>query len=141
MATINANKDSFNDLIVKNDIVLVDFWAEWCGPCKSFAPVYDAASVKHKDVTFAKVDTEDQPELAGAFEIRSIPTLMVFREQVLLFAQAGALPGEALDEIIAQVKALDMDAVRREIEAQDDDDEEGDEGEEANDAEEANPKG
>jgi thioredoxin 1 len=121
VATITANKDNFNDLIVKNGIVLVDFWAEWCGPCKAFAPVFETASTKHKDICFAKVDTDDQQELAQAFEIRSIPTLMIFREQVLLFAQAGALPGDALEEIISQVKALDMEAVRKEIAEQDKD--------------------
>jgi thioredoxin len=115
MSTVAATKDTFNELVEKNGIVMVDFWAEWCGPCKRFAPTYEAASEKHKDVVFAKVDTEEQQELAGAFGIRSIPTLMVFRDQVLLFEQAGALPGAALDEILEQVKKLDMADVKKKI--------------------------
>jgi thioredoxin 1 len=117
MATVHATKENFNDLIEKNGIVMIDFWAEWCGPCKRFAPVFEEASGKHTDVVFAKVDTEEQPELAGAFGIRSIPTLMVFRDQVLLFEQAGALPGQALDEILTQVRALDMAKIKAEIAA------------------------
>ena len=115
MATVHATKDNFNDLIEKHGIVLVDFWAEWCGPCKRFGPVFEAASEKHKDACFVKVDTEEQAELAGAFRIRSIPTLMVFRDQVLLFEQAGALPPSALDELLEQVRGLDMDKVKKEI--------------------------
>ena len=115
MATVHATKDNFNELIEKNGIVLVDFWAEWCGPCKRFGPIFESASEKHKDACFAKVDTEEQQELAGAFRIRSIPTLMVFRDQVLLFEQAGALPASALDELLEQVRGLDMDKVKREI--------------------------
>jgi thioredoxin len=115
MSTVAATKDNFNELVEKNGIVMVDFWAEWCGPCKRFAPVFEAASDKHTDVVFAKVDTEDQQELAGAFGIRSIPTLMVFRDQVLLFEQAGSLPGSALDEILEQVKKLDMDEVKKKV--------------------------
>lgn len=118
MSTVAATKDNFNDLVEKNGIVMVDFWAEWCGPCKRFAPTFEAASEKHKDVLFAKVDTEEQPELAGAFGIRSIPTLMVFRDQVLLFEQAGALPGQALDEILEQVRKLDMVEVKKTIAAE-----------------------
>ena len=115
MTTVHATKENFDDLIEKNGIVMIDFWAEWCGPCKRFAPVFESASAKHPDVVFAKVDTEEQPELAGAFGIRSIPTLMVFRDQVLLFEQAGALPGQALDEILEQVKKLDMDEIKKKI--------------------------
>jgi thioredoxin 1 len=115
MSTVHASKESFNELVDKNGIVIVDFWAEWCGPCKRFGPIFESASDKHKDVVFAKVDTEEQPELAGGFGIRSIPTLMVFRDQVLIFAQAGALPAEALEEVIAQVKALDMVEVKKKI--------------------------
>src|SRR5687768_3623657 len=100
MSTVHATKDNFNDLVEKSSIIIVDFWAEWCGPCVRFAPVFEAASDKHPDVVFAKVDTEEQQELAGAFNIRSIPTLMVFRDQVLLFEQAGALPAAALEELI-----------------------------------------
>ena len=115
MATIEATKDTFEDIVEKNDIVLVDFWAEWCGPCKAFAPVFEKASEKYGDVKFVKVDTEAQPELAAAFQVRAIPTLVVFREKVILFMQAGALPGEALDELVTEVKALDMKEVHAEI--------------------------
>ncbi len=96
--------------------VLVDFWAPWCGPCRSFAPAYEAASEKHPDVVFAKVNTEEQQALAGYFQIRSIPTLMIFRDKIIIFAQPGALPASALDQVIEKAKALDMNEVRREIE-------------------------
>ena len=116
MATREATDENFNDIVEKNGIVLIDFWAEWCGPCKRFGPVFEAASEQHADVVFAKVDTEAQPALAGAFGIRSIPTLMVFRDSVLIFQQAGSLPASALEELIVKVKALDMAKVKAEIE-------------------------
>lgn len=122
MPTITLTKDTFDETIKDNSTVLVDFWAEWCGPCRSFAPTYEAASEKHEDIVFAKVDTEDQQELAMAFGIRSIPTLMVFRDQIVLYAQPGALPGNMLEDLITQVKALDMDDVRAQIASQDDHD-------------------
>ena len=115
MATREATDENFNEIVEKNGIVLIDFWAEWCGPCKRFGPVFEAASEKYPDVVFAKVDTEAQPALAGAFGIRSIPTLMVFRDSVLIFQQAGSLPAAALDELVGKVKELDMDKVRAEI--------------------------
>jgi thioredoxin 1 len=115
MATIALTKETFNETIADNDTVLIDFWAEWCGPCRSFAPNYEKASDEHTDMVFAKVDTEAQPELAEAFGIRSIPTLMVFRDQILLYSQPGALPPAALDDLITQVEALDMDDVRHQI--------------------------
>jgi len=118
MATTDIKSAEFESTVTGEGIVLVDFWAEWCGPCKSFGPVFEAASEKHPDVTFAKVDTEAEQEIAGALEIRSIPTLMVFRDGVQLFSQAGALPGHALDDLIDQVQALDMDEIRAEIETQ-----------------------
>jgi thioredoxin 1 len=118
MATIELTKDNFEEVVTKNDIIIVDFWAPWCGPCKGFAPIFEAASEKHADVVFAKVNTDEQQDIAGHFAIRSIPTIMVFREQVVLFSQAGALPGEALESIVTQVKALDMKQVREDIAAQ-----------------------
>ncbi len=109
---LELNSDNFNDTIQDNDIVIIDFWAEWCGPCKSFAPTFEMASENHQDVVFAKVNTEEQTELGQTCQIRSIPTLMVFREQVLLFNQAGALAPAQLEDVIEKVKELDMDQVR-----------------------------
>jgi thioredoxin 1 len=118
MATVELTKDTFEETIVNNDIVLVDFWADWCGPCKIFAPTYEKVSQEHEGVVFAKVDTEAEQELAAYFQIRSIPTLMIFRDQIGIFSQPGALPEAALEDLINQTKALDMDAVRKEIEEQ-----------------------
>jgi thioredoxin len=115
MATVNLSKDGFQGAVEKDGIVLVDWWASWCGPCRAFGPVFERVSEKHPDAVFAKVDTEAEQELAGAFGIRSIPTLMIFRDRVLLYAEAGALPEEALEDIVGRVKALDMDEVRRRI--------------------------
>jgi thioredoxin 1 len=113
--TVDLTAEDFRDTIEDNDIVLVDFWADWCGPCKMFAPIYADAAEEHEDVVFAKVDTEAQQELAAAFQIRSIPTLMAFRDNVLIFNQAGALPKESLMDLIGQIKALDMEEVHRQI--------------------------
>ena len=118
MATIHLTSDNFKDVINNNDIVIVDFWAEWCGPCKSFGPTFEAASDKYPEIAFAKVNTEEEREMAAGFNIRSIPTLMVFREQVILYAEAGALPASALDQLIEQVKGLDMEAVKADIAAE-----------------------
>jgi len=118
VATLDVTKDNFSATIDNNSMVVVDFWAPWCGPCKSFGPVYEEISEKHDDVVFAKVNTEAEQELAAHFQIRSIPTLMILKEQVVVFSQPGALPGSALEEIIANAKELDMDKVRAEIAAQ-----------------------
>ena len=115
MATVELTAANFDATITGNDIVIVDFWADWCGPCKMFAPTFEAASEKEPEIVFGKVDTEAEQSLSAAAGIQSIPTLMVFRETVLLFSQAGALPPAALEDLITQVKGLDMEAVHAEI--------------------------
>ena len=115
MATVDLTKDNFEQIVTDNDVVIVDFWAPWCAPCRAFAPTFEQASEQHADVVFAKVNTEQEQEVAGAFNIRSIPTLMVFREKVILYAEAGSLPAAALEQVITQVKGMDMSAVHREI--------------------------
>jgi len=115
MATVELSKENFEEIVTTNDLVIVDFWAPWCGPCKGFAPVFEAASNQHEDVVFAKVNTDDEQELAGHFSIRSIPTLMVFREKVILFSQPGALPAAGLESVISQAKAVDMVQVHKDI--------------------------
>ena len=129
MATVALTKENFDQTIQDNETVFIDFWAEWCGPCRSFAPTYESTSEKYPDIVFGKVDTEDQPELAGAFGIRSIPTLMVFRDQIVLYAQPGAIPGNMLEGLITQVNELDMEQVRAQIAAQEQDHEHVDDGE------------
>ena len=119
MATINVGEKEFETLITESPIVFVDFWAEWCGPCKMFGPVFEAASEKHPDVVFAKVDTEAEQALAGAAGITSIPTLMAFRDGILLFRQPGALPAPSLEELIGAIKAADMEEIKKEVAAQD----------------------
>jgi len=118
MATVALTNENFTEVVQDNDIVFVDFWAAWCGPCKAFAPVFEAASEEHPGIVFGKVDTEAEVELAGSFGIRSIPTLMIFRDEILVFSQPGAIPREALDDLIGQAEALDMDEVRRQVEDQ-----------------------
>lgn len=120
MATLELTSENFQQTVNENATIIVDFWASWCGPCRSFAPTYEAVSEKYPDIVFAKVDTEAQREIANAFNIRSIPTLMVFRDQIIIYAEAGALPPAAFEALIEQIMALDMDQVRAEIAAQPD---------------------
>jgi thioredoxin len=118
VATVELTQENFEKTVNDNPMVIIDFWAPWCGPCKGFAPVYEKAAESHPDVVFGKVNTDEQQELAGSFGIRSIPTLVVFREKVILFQQAGALPGNALEQVITQAKALDMAKVHAEVAGQ-----------------------
>lgn len=118
MSSIAITQENFEEVIHNSPMIIIDFWAPWCGPCKNFGPVFEDISDKYPDIVFAKVNTEEQQELAATFQIRSIPTLMIFREQIIIFSQPGALPGQALEEIIGKAKELDMDKVRQEIAAQ-----------------------
>jgi hypothetical protein len=115
MAILELSQDNFESTVSQEGIVIVDFWADWCGPCKRFAPVFEKAAEQHSDVTFAKVDTEEHQGLAAALQIMSIPTIMVFRDGILVFRESAALPQAALDDVLTQVKALDMEEVRRQI--------------------------
>jgi len=117
VATVELTEETLEKTVVENDIVIIDFWAPWCGPCKSFGPIYEEVSEKHPDIVFAKVNTEDEQAIAAHFQIRSIPTLMIFREQVVLFSEAGMLPAAGLEQVIEQVKELDMEKVKAEIDA------------------------
>ncbi len=128
MPTVELTKDNFEATINDNDTIVVDFWAEWCGPCRVFGPTFEEASDKHSDIVFGKVDTETQQELAGFFNVRSIPTLMVFRENVVLYSEAGALPADSFETLLSQIKEVDMEDVHRqvaEMEAKDDHDHAG----------------
>lgn len=118
MSTIEIKKENLEQTLKNNEIVILDFWASWCGPCRMFAPVFEKAAAKHPNIVFGKVDTEAEQELAAAFQIRSIPTLMAFRENILLFSQPGALPESALEDLIRQIQALDMQEIKKEIASQ-----------------------
>jgi thioredoxin 1 len=118
MSTVTLTADNFEEQVQKPGVLIIDWWAPWCGPCKAFAPIYEKASEQYTDVTFAKINTEDSPDLAASFQIQAIPTLMVFRDQILVFARPGMIPGAALDELIGKVQALDMDEVRKQIAAE-----------------------
>ena len=115
MAVVELTKENFEQVITSNPTVVVDYWAPWCGPCRGFAPVFEKVAAQHPDVVFAKVNTEDEQEIAAHFQIRSIPTLMVFRDQIIVFSQPGALPQSAFEQVVAKAKALDMDAVKKQI--------------------------
>jgi thioredoxin 1 len=115
MAVVELTKDNFEEVVTNNEFVIVDFWAPWCGPCRSFAPTYEKVSEDHPDVVFAKVNTEDEQEIAGHFQIRSIPTLMIFRDKIIIFSEAGALPESGFRELVAKAGELDMDEVRRQV--------------------------
>lgn len=115
MATVELTKDNFDEVVSKNDFVIVDFWAPWCGPCQSFGPVYEEISEKYSDIVFAKVNTEEEQELAGHFQIRSIPTLMILRDQIVIYAQPGALMGGQFEQLIGKAQELDMDEVRKQV--------------------------
>lgn len=119
MAVLELNEENFEQTILNNDFVVIDFWAPWCGPCRGFAPVYEAAAEKYPDITFAKVNTEEQQALAGHFQVRSIPTLVIFREKVIIYSQPGALPAGAFDDLIERAKGVDMAQVHAEIATED----------------------
>ena len=118
MAVVELTKENFERVVTSNPTVIVDYWAPWCGPCRGFAPVFEKVSEQHPDVVFAKVNTDEQQEIAAHFQIRSIPTLMVFRDQIIVFSQPGALPQGAFEQVVARAKELDMDEVRKQVQAQ-----------------------